>query len=64
MNILDELADCKVSFGLVAQGHIPTIESLIEQGYGWDYIAKKIGWDRDTAIQHYQWYVESKNNGK
>lgn len=56
----EQLKESKVVFGLMAQGHIETIESMLaEYGNGlgtWHKIANKIGWDALTCCYHYLEY--------
>jgi hypothetical protein len=48
----------RVAFGLRNQGHIPTIEKMLEEGKTWEEIGRAIRWDPFTAQQHYTWYLE------
>ena len=50
------LLNAPVRFGLVAQGHIATIEAMLAEGQGWEAIGDKIGWCPKTAEEHYQRY--------
>lgn len=43
-----------VVFGLVNQGHVPTIERLLAEGKNWDEIGSAIGWCPSTAREHYE----------
>lgn len=43
-----------VVFGLAKQGHIPTIQSMLEQGKTWTEIGQEIGWEPKTAREHYE----------
>ena len=55
MNEKEEIFEnSKVVFGLVAQGHIPTIERLIDEGKQWDEIGREIGWCPITAREHFE----------
>ena len=47
-------SNVRVLFGLKAQGHIPTIERMLAAGDSWNEIGKAIGWDPETAKQHYE----------
>jgi len=58
MKILDSQP---IRFGLVAQGHIPTVERMLAEDASWDDIGKEIGWCPKTAEKHYGWYLENKN---
>ena len=42
--LLEKFGDTEILFGLIAQGHIPTIEKMLEDGKLWEQIAKEIGW--------------------
>lgn len=54
----------KVSFGLERQGHIETIERILNQlgsnEYAWEKIGKEIGWCANTAAHHYIKYLQNK----
>jgi hypothetical protein len=50
----DALLSAPVLFGLEAQGHMPTIATMLSNGHTWDQIAKEIGWERCTARLHYE----------
>jgi len=59
---LDDLlneAGLTLKFGLVQQGHVPTIERMLSEGADWVAIGKAIGWCPKTAEQHWQWLQES-----
>ena len=56
--VIDELMNTPVRFGLYQQGHIPVIERMLADGRTWEDIGKKIGWCPETAKEHYMWYVE------
>jgi hypothetical protein len=47
------LGNAQCVFGLVAQGHIPTIEAMLAKWNTWDEIGKAIGWCGDAACEHY-----------
>jgi len=51
-----ELLDAPVAFGLVNQGHIPTIQAMLTQGKTWTEIGEAIGWLPGTAREHYERY--------
>jgi len=55
-DILGE-AGVTVTFGLSAQGHVPTIERMLADGEGWPAIGRAIGWCPDTAKRHWQWHT-------
>ena len=42
-----------VKFGLRAQGHLPTIERMLNEGASWHAIGRAIGWDKHAACEHY-----------
>ncbi len=48
------MKSAKVRFGLKAQGHIPTIETMLGQGKSWVEIGKAIGWCPETAKRHWE----------
>ncbi len=56
----------KMSFGLEQQGHISTIEKIIDDlgcnEYAWEKIGKEIGWCPNTASHHYIKYLREKIN--
>ena len=47
----------KIAFGLEAQGHIPTIDKMLDGTNDWDTIAKEIGWVTETAMRCYILYL-------
>lgn len=49
-----------IVWGLKAQGHIPTIEKMLDQGSGWNDIARSIGWETETAKRHYHAYLNKR----
>lgn len=55
----DLTMNAPVVFGLLRQGHIPTIEKMIKDGATWEEIGKEIGWCPETAKEHYGWYVKA-----
>lgn len=61
MNAIKEYLDGggAIAFGLVQQGHIPTVKQMRSEHKSWDDIGKVIGWDGPTAQQHYEWHLES-----
>lgn len=47
VDLLTELlrdAGANVKFGLLAQGHMPIVEDMLDKGESWDAIGKRIGW--------------------
>ena len=54
----DILMNTRVLFGLKAQGHLPTIERMLENGATWEEIGKKIGWCPETAKEDYERHIE------
>ena len=61
---IDTLMNSPVLFGLVQQGHIPTIERMLEEGATWGQIGKEIGWCPETAKEHYRGYIEQQEEMK
>ena len=69
-DLIQHLADAiekkgmKISFGLEQQGHIPTIERMLEElgnnEHAWDRIGKEIWWCPKTACYHYIDYLRKK----
>jgi hypothetical protein len=53
ISTFENLSDAPFAFGLEAQGHIPTVETMLDGGSDWKSIGKAIGWDGDTAAQYY-----------
>lgn len=51
------LSDAPILFGLEAQGHIPTVESMLRDGRDWPFIGRVIGWDGETAKSYYERYL-------
>lgn len=51
---LEKVLDVPFVFGLKAQGHIPTIERLLDEGVNWEEIGRAIGWCPRTAREHYE----------
>jgi hypothetical protein len=55
-----------MKFGLVQQGHIKTIETILDDWgsneHSWKLIGKEIGWDAPTACYHYVKYLRKKLN--
>ena len=53
-----------VKFGLEQQGHIDTIERILNDlgsnEYAWAKIWKEIGWDANTACYYYVKYLREK----
>ena len=58
MSELERLLDVPIVFGLTAQGHIPTIQSMLAADATWDEIGNKIGWCPKTAREHYDRYLQ------
>lgn len=59
-----EAKGLKVQFGLVQQGHIPTIEKILSKEsalseHTWQKIGKEIGWDYKTAAFYYIDYLRN-----
>lgn len=57
----DEVMSAPILFGLQQQGHIPLVEEMLENGFAWKAIGRKIGWEPKTLEEHYRWYVDSIN---
>jgi hypothetical protein len=57
---IDE-AGLTIKFGLEQQGHIETIEEILDDfgsnDYSWQKIADKIGWCKNAARDHYIEYL-------
>lgn len=60
---IEKFLNCPVVFGLEAQGHIQTVESMLADGKGWEEIGKAINWDGDTAEKFYQRYLAANGKG-
>jgi hypothetical protein len=60
-----EEKDMKIVFGLEAQGHIPTIEKILDEfgsnEFSWEKIGKEINWCPKTACYHYVTYLRKKD---
>ncbi len=50
----------KLRFGLVQQGHIPTIQKMRQDLKPWSEIAKAIGWEEQGLISSYTRYLEDR----
>ena len=65
-NVEEELMDAickpgvKVKFGLEQQGHISTIEEMLDRHCSWDEINKAIGWAGDAANKSYIRHLRKK----
>ena len=55
-----ELKPVRVVFGLVNQGHIPTIEEMLDRYCKWDEINSAIGWAGDAAQEDYIRYLRKR----
>lgn len=57
----------RVAFGLEQQGHIQTIENILDEfgsnEFAWNKIGKTIGWCPKTACYHYVNYLRNKKLG-
>ncbi len=53
--LIDE-AGLKLTFGLKAQGHVPTIREMLANGDDWNAIGKAIGWCPKTAREYWDRY--------
>ena len=60
---IDE-AGLQIKFGLEQQGHIETIEAILDDlgsnDYSWEKIAKQIGWCKNAARDHYIMYLRER----
>ena len=54
---IKRILNTPVLFGLVAQGHIPTIEKMLSEQKTWEEIGKKINWCPKTAQEYYERYL-------
>ena len=52
----------KLVFGLEQQGHIKTIERMLDQHRTWGEINKAIGWAGDAACKEYIRYIRKQNS--
>ena len=57
---LDLIFRTPIKFGLYAQGHIPTIEKMLQDGKSWEEIGSKISWLPESAQKHYEEYKKGK----
>ena len=46
---MEALMNAPVRLGLVAQGHIPTVEKMLAEKKSWKEIGDAIGWCHETA---------------
>jgi hypothetical protein len=51
----------RVRFGLEAQGHIPTVERMLDEGCCWPEINRAIGWAGDAAEKNYMRHLRRKH---
>ena len=56
-----EILETPIRFGLVQQGHIPTIYDMIEEEKSWEEIADAIGGEANTARDHFIAYLLAEN---
>ena len=59
--LLEKLGGTKILFGLVAQGHIPTIEKMLKENKLWEQIADELGWVKEAVMRSYIEYLQYKN---
>lgn len=52
-DLLAELGEVRVRFGLDAQGHVSTIERMLAEGASWEDIGAAIHWDPATVKRHW-----------
>ena len=55
------LNNTPVLFGLEAQGHIPTVEHMLNKDCSWDEIGKEINWIGDAVKEDYKEYLSRKS---
>jgi hypothetical protein len=60
--LMEEILNAPVRIGLVAQGHIPTIEKMLAKNKSWAEIGAAIHWEPNTAKEWYQAYLEHNAN--
>ena len=48
----------RLRIGLTDQGHMPTVEKMLEEGKSWDEIGRAIGWGSEAAQKWYGWEKE------
>lgn len=61
------MENVQIKFGLEQQGHISTIEKIIDElgfinEHTWEEIGKEIGWCPQTACYHYMRYLRKELN--
>lgn len=61
-NKMEGIENQPILFGLEKQGHIPTIQKMLESKKTWTEIGDAIGWDSATARWHYEIYIQEDNN--
>ncbi|MEX0930981.1 MAG: hypothetical protein WDZ68_01670 [Candidatus Paceibacterota bacterium] len=58
-DILPDALKIPFTFGLT-QKSIDIIEESLNSGKTWDFIAKEVSWDKETAMEYYIDYLRSK----
>lgn len=51
---LSPILNARISFGLQAQGHVPTIERMLSDGASWEQVGAAIGWHPATVKEHWE----------
>lgn len=59
--LMKKLLNAPIAFGLRAQGHLPIVNKMVDDGKTWQEIGQKIGWDPDTARRYYEREVMPSN---
>lgn len=49
------VANAPIKIGLRAQGHLPTVRRMLEEGRGWEAIATEIGWAASAVQEWFPW---------
>lgn len=52
--MLEEMGDVEIQFGLRQQGHLDTVTRMRAEGASWDDIGKAIGWHGPTVQEWYE----------
>jgi len=59
--LLDHLSSAPVAFGLKAQGKLETVQAMRMANATWDEIGQAIGWEPNSACEHYLRLLEKEN---
>jgi len=62
MRTIEKIFNIPCNFGLEGQGHIQTVEQMLQENKTWMEIGEQIGWCHKTAKQHYMMYLVSKKS--